>query len=115
GRGRVRRRRDRGPELRRGGLRGGAPPPRRPVRHRRRPDRLPGLAVGDAPPPGVRRLPRRAMIDPDRIFERVVGAMDRRVPRRRFLARFATAASALAVAPWRYISRPVRAIDVLTC
>jgi hypothetical protein len=55
------------------------------------------------------------MIDPDRIFDRVVAAMDRRTPRRRFLARFATAASALAVAPWRYVSRPVSAVDVVTC
>jgi hypothetical protein len=51
----------------------------------------------------------------DRLFRAVLSAMDRRMPRRRLLARMATGASALAVAPLRYLLQPVSAAAVIHC
>ncbi len=50
----------------------------------------------------------------ERLFEFAMKTLGRRVSRRRFLARFATAGSALAVAPIRYASRPLTPMQVLT-
>jgi hypothetical protein len=51
----------------------------------------------------------------ERLLDRTVAWLDRKVPRRRFLARMATAASAMAVAPIRFATRPVSAMATITC
>jgi hypothetical protein len=51
----------------------------------------------------------------DRLLERTVGVLERRMPRRRFLERAAVAGSAMAVAPFRYLTRPMSAKSIITC
>jgi hypothetical protein len=51
----------------------------------------------------------------DRLFGLVMAAMERRMPRRRVLARMAAGASALIVAPIRYAFHPLTALSVITC
>jgi hypothetical protein len=51
----------------------------------------------------------------DRIFDLVMSALQKRVSRRRMLARTATAGSALAVAPLRYLLRPLSPLDTIRC
>ncbi len=51
----------------------------------------------------------------DGLFDRVVSSLDRKVPRRRLLARAAVAGSALAVAPMVYLTRSLSAMAVVTC
>lgn len=51
----------------------------------------------------------------DEVFARAVEAMGRRFSRRTFLQRFATAASAAAVAPVAFATRPGPAIHLITC
>ena len=51
----------------------------------------------------------------DDLLDRAVGALDRRISRRRFMQRFATAASAVAVAPVVYTTRNVPAIGAIAC
>jgi hypothetical protein len=50
-----------------------------------------------------------------RLFDLTMSALQRRTSRRSFLARFATAGSAMAVAPLRYALRPGTAIQTVTC
>ena len=50
-----------------------------------------------------------------RLFDFAVHALERRVSRRGFLVRAATAGSALAVAPIRYLTRPVEASALIYC
>lgn len=51
----------------------------------------------------------------DEVFERAVEALGNRFSRRRLLQRFATAASAMAVAPVAFATRPSPAIELITC
>lgn len=51
----------------------------------------------------------------ERLVRFASSLLERTTSRRSFLARFATAGSAFAVAPWRYASRPTSAIDTITC
>jgi hypothetical protein len=51
----------------------------------------------------------------ERLLRRASQLLERRVSRRRLLARAATAASALAVAPLRYLVRPGDALSTITC
>ena len=51
----------------------------------------------------------------DGLFDKVVSGLDRRLPRRRLLARAAVAGSALAVAPLVYLTRSLSAMAVVTC
>jgi len=51
----------------------------------------------------------------DRLFDATMSLLNRRVSRRRLLERSAIAGSALAVAPLRYVLRPLSALDVVTC
>ena len=51
----------------------------------------------------------------DRLVRRTVSWMQGRVPRRRFLARLATAGSAIAVAPVRFLTRPLTPMAIITC
>lgn len=51
----------------------------------------------------------------DRLFRITMDALDRKIPRRRFLARFAVAASAVTISPIRYLVRPVSALGTITC
>src|SRR5262249_26318111 len=51
----------------------------------------------------------------DRMLDRVLGAFDRTMPRRTFLQRVATAASAAAIAPVVYATRPIPAIELISC
>jgi hypothetical protein len=50
-----------------------------------------------------------------RAFDRVVALFDRPMTRRSLLARAAVAGSALAVAPIRYVTRPLSAMAVIRC
>jgi hypothetical protein len=49
------------------------------------------------------------------VYDATLRVLQRRTSRRRFLARTALAGSALAVAPLRFLLRPVSAHDVVTC
>jgi len=51
----------------------------------------------------------------DQLLDRAVDAVGRRISRRRFLQRVATAASAMAVSPIVYATRPVDSIELITC
>jgi hypothetical protein len=51
----------------------------------------------------------------DEVFERTVEALARRFSRRTFLQRFATAASAAAVAPVAFATRPIPARTLISC
>jgi hypothetical protein len=51
----------------------------------------------------------------ERLVRLVTSALERRTTRRRFLARFATAGSALAVAPLRFALTPGSAMAVIRC
>jgi hypothetical protein len=51
----------------------------------------------------------------DEVFERTVEALGRRFSRRTFLQRFATAASAAAVAPVAFATRPIPAGALISC
>ncbi len=51
----------------------------------------------------------------DEVFERAVEALSKPFSRRRFLQRFATAASAAAIAPVAFATKPVSASELITC
>jgi hypothetical protein len=51
----------------------------------------------------------------DQLLDRTVQAVGRRMSRRRFLQRVATAASAMAVSPVVYAMKPVDAIELISC
>jgi hypothetical protein len=51
----------------------------------------------------------------DQLLGRTVAMLDRRVSRRRLLQRAAVAGSAIAVAPVRYLTRPLSPLAVITC